>query len=196
MTPPGHMAERRLDPDRFTPTQRRTADTALELFAEHGVSGTSLQMIADELGVTKAAVYHQFHTKEEIVLAVAEVELAGLQVALEVAESEKDLDEARRLLLRHVIDVAVDRRRWIGALQGDPSMIRLLGEHEPFIDLMARLYGILIGDGPEQRAMTVRTAIVSAAVGGAVVHPLVADLDDNTLRKELLTVASALFDLS
>ena len=35
-------------------------------------------MIADEVGVTKAAVYHQFNTKDEIVLAVAEVELARL----------------------------------------------------------------------------------------------------------------------
>ena len=30
-------------------------------------------MIADELGVTKAAVYHQYKTKDEIVLAAAEV---------------------------------------------------------------------------------------------------------------------------
>ena len=50
--------------------QRRTIDVALELFADHGVGGTSLQMIADALGVTKAAVYHQFRTKDEIVLAV------------------------------------------------------------------------------------------------------------------------------
>ena len=55
----------------------RVLNAALELFAEHGVSGTSLQMIADHLGVTKAAVYHQFNTKEEIVRAVARAELAG-----------------------------------------------------------------------------------------------------------------------
>ena len=29
-------------------------------------------MIADKIGVTKAAVYHQYQTKEEIVLAAAE----------------------------------------------------------------------------------------------------------------------------
>ncbi|NUR16364.1 MAG: helix-turn-helix transcriptional regulator, partial [Dermatophilaceae bacterium] len=49
--------------------RRRVIDAAVELFAEHGVSGTSLQMIADHLGVTKAAVYYQFHAKEDIVLA-------------------------------------------------------------------------------------------------------------------------------
>ena len=57
-------------------------DAALALFAEHGVSGTSLQMIADAVGITKAAVYHQFRTKEQIVLAVTERELGRLGPAL------------------------------------------------------------------------------------------------------------------
>ena len=61
-----------LDPDAalalYTPAQTRVIEAALDLFAEHGISGTSLQMIADGLGVTKAAVYHQFPTKDEIVL--------------------------------------------------------------------------------------------------------------------------------
>jgi hypothetical protein len=42
-----------------TPAQTRVIEAALALFAEHGISGTSLQMIADAIGVTKAAVYHQ-----------------------------------------------------------------------------------------------------------------------------------------
>ena len=37
-------------------TRTRLLETALELFTTHGVEGTSLQMIADALGVTKAAV--------------------------------------------------------------------------------------------------------------------------------------------
>ena len=66
----------------YTAAQTRIIDAALDLFAEHGVSGTSLQMIADAIGVTKAAVYHQFNTKDEIVLAVAEVVLARLEAAV------------------------------------------------------------------------------------------------------------------
>jgi AcrR family transcriptional regulator len=37
-------------------TRERLLATALRLIAEHGFDGTSLQMIADEVGVTKAAV--------------------------------------------------------------------------------------------------------------------------------------------
>src|SRR5579862_7894371 len=52
----------------YSRAQVRVSEAALELFSQHGVGGTSLQMIADALGVTKAAVYHQFKTKDEIVI--------------------------------------------------------------------------------------------------------------------------------
>ncbi len=72
-----------------SPAQTRVLDAALDLIAEHGVSGTSLQMIADVVGVTKAAVYHQFKTKNEIVIALTERELAGLEDVLAAAETEE-----------------------------------------------------------------------------------------------------------
>ena len=47
----------------------RTLKAALDLFAEYGVGATSYQMIADAIGVTKGAIYHQFNTKDEIIIA-------------------------------------------------------------------------------------------------------------------------------
>ena len=38
--------------------------------------------------------------------------------------------------------------------------------------------------------------MVSAAIGGAVMHPLVADVDDATLRTELLRLTQDLLDAS
>ena len=71
-----------------TAAQVRIITAALDLFAEHGVNGTSLQMIADAIGVTKAAVYHQFKTKDEIVLAAVEVDLVKVEAALDAAETD------------------------------------------------------------------------------------------------------------
>jgi len=171
----------------------RILSAALDLFADHGVSGTSLQMIADTIGVTKAAIYHQFKTKEEIVLAVAEREMAPLEEALEIAEAQRPRARAQETLLGYVIDMAVERRRWVRALQNDPVMVRLLAEHQPLAQLMERVYGLIIGaGGPRQR---VRIAMMGATIGAAVVHPLLADLDDKTLRRELLDAARRLFAL-
>src|SRR5271167_5133850 len=88
--------------------QMRTLNAALALFAEHGVGATSYQMIADAIGVTKGAIYHQFKTKDELVIAVAELELARLEEALEAAEALDCRDDARELLLQQVIDHAVE----------------------------------------------------------------------------------------
>lgn len=153
-----------------------------------------MQMIADAIGVTKAAVYHQFKTKDEIVLAVAERGLAEFEEALEAAEAEDDRPRAREMLLTEVIDLAVRRRGLVGTLQNDPVIVRFLAEHEPFQQLINRMYCVLIGveTGPEAR---VPAAMLSAAIGGAVVHPLVADVDDDTLRFHLLRLTSRLIDL-
>jgi AcrR family transcriptional regulator len=166
----------------------------MRLFTEHGVGATSCQMIADALGVTKGAIYHQFKTKDEIVIAVAEMELARLEDALEAAEAIDDPMKARQLLLTRVIDHAVEHRRAANTLQFDPVIVRLLSDHEPFQNFIERLYGMLVGDerGPDTQ---VRLAALSCVVGGTVAHPLVADLDDETLRAQLLDMVRRLIDL-
>jgi len=45
---------------------------ALELFAEQGYDKTSLREIAERLGVTKAALYYHFKSKEDIVASLVE----------------------------------------------------------------------------------------------------------------------------
>lgn len=174
--------------------QLRTLRAALELFAEHGVSATSYQMIADAVGVTKAAIYHQFKTKDELVLAVAELELSRLEDALEAAESLDDRDEAREFLLNRVIDHAIDHRRAANTLQFDPVLVRLLAEHKPFPRFIERLYGMLVGDEPGPDTQ-VRLAALTCVVGGTVSHPLVGGLDDSTLRRQLLDTARKIIGL-
>lgn len=176
--------------------QTRVLDAALDLITEHGVSGTSLQMIADAIGVTKAAVYHQFKTKNEIVIALTEREFAGLADVVDAAEAERYAPTARELLLVRVIDVAVQRRRAASTLQFDPIIVRLLAEHEPFQRFLNRLYGLLIGKADRTGAEArVAAAALSGAIGVAVTHPLVAGIDDDTLREQLLRLTRRILDL-
>ena len=175
----------------YTAAQSRVIEAALLLFAEHGVSGTSLQMIADAIGVTKAAVYHQYHTKDAIVLAVAQVVLARLEAAVTAAESQRSRARARELLVARMIDLAVERRRVASVLQRDPVMLRCLDEHEPFRRVMVRVNHLLMG-GASDAAARVRAATLAATIAGAVIHPLVLELDDETLRAQLLEQARKL----
>jgi len=191
----GQLAEEGRPVAGYSAAQMRVIAAALSLFGDHGVSGTSLQMIADKVGVTKAAVYHQFNTKEAIVVAAVEVELGRLEEALEAAEAGKDDPGAIEELLGQVIELAVGRRRMVDTLLHDPVIVRLLAEHQPFQQFMERLYRALLGEetGAEAR---LRVAMIASAIGGAVTHPLVADLDEATLKKELLRLTREFLESS
>ncbi|OBI87939.1 TetR/AcrR family transcriptional regulator [Mycobacterium sp. 1245805.9] len=177
----------------YSAARTRVLDAALDLFAQHGVSGTSLQMIADAVGVTKAAVYHQFRTKEQIVLAVTERELFRLGPALEEAEAHDDGLEARDALLVRMVEMAVRDRRLVRTLQFDPVVVRLLAEHEPLQRFMERLYKVLLSDaGLDGR---IEAAMFSGAISTAVMHPLVADIDDDTLLDRVTDLSRRLLGL-
>jgi AcrR family transcriptional regulator len=176
-----------------SPAQTRILDAALQLIAEHGVGGTSLQMIADAIGVTKAAVYHQFKTKEQIVIALTERELGGLEEALEAAEADDHRSRAREVLLDRVIDVAVERRGAASTLQFDPVIVRLLAEHEPFQHFIQRLYGVLLDTAAEDAR--VAAAMLSGAIAVGVLHPLVADVSDDNLRSQLRRTIRRLIEI-
>ena len=51
-------------------TRERILDVALDLFIEQGFDGTSLRQIAEQLGVTKAALYYHFTSKDDILMAL------------------------------------------------------------------------------------------------------------------------------
>jgi AcrR family transcriptional regulator len=171
----------------------RIVSAAAALFSEHGVGGTSLQMIADAIGVTKAAVYHQFKSKDEIVVAVARDELARLEAVLDVA-AESGPEQARAALLAGIVNLAIERRRMESTLTGDPVLNRFFVGDEHFRRVMDRLYRGLVGQDSTAEAR-MAAAMLTAAIGGAVMHPLAQDLDDDVLRSQLLRLGRRFLEL-
>ena len=53
-------------------TKERILDEALRLFAQSGYIGTSMNDIADRMGVTKAALYKHYKSKQEILDSIVE----------------------------------------------------------------------------------------------------------------------------
>ena len=145
-------------------------------------------MIADDIGVTKAAVYHQYKTKDEIVRAVAGAEFDRLETVLDMAESEVDGDRAREVALTMIIDLAVERRRENSTILTDPLVGRLFARDQRPVKVVKRLNRLLMGPnaGPDSEIATV---MLTAAISGAVMHPMVIRRDDETLRTQLRTLA-------
>ncbi|GAB3680533.1 TetR/AcrR family transcriptional regulator [Angustibacter aerolatus] len=165
--------------------RERVLAAALDLFAEHGTSGTSLQMIADRMGVTKAAVYFQFHAKDDIVLAVLQPVFDRLEGLVEAAEAVEGRAEQVDAVVTGLVDVVVDHRRLVALLRGDPSVGRHLEEHEPMPSVVARLGALMLGPDPSPSAR-VAASVAGAGLMLATADPQLADLDDEVLRRELL----------
>ncbi|MFE0025146.1 TetR/AcrR family transcriptional regulator [Amycolatopsis sp. NPDC059021] len=173
-------------------TRARLLQTALKLFTEHGVEGTSLQMIADALGVTKAAVYYHFKAKDEITEAVAEPALKEFNRIVTEAARLRRRGAQIDYLLEGFVDLVVRHRALVALFSSDPGIARAVeksffdggGAKDALLDIFA---------GPEPDLAAHVTAVVTLAgiamAGGA---PDLAGVDDETLRAALLDVGRRL----
>src|SRR6266487_4798673 len=103
-------------------TRQAALATARRLFAEHGFDATSLQMIADAMGVTKANVYYYFRTKLEILEALLDVSITAFDTLLDQAEAITDRQARLEFLVDGFVDQVVANRSIAPLSQTDPGM--------------------------------------------------------------------------
>ncbi len=81
-------------------TRSRIQHVALELFTENGYEATSLREIAEHLGVTKAALYYHFRTKDEIIESLIDARIEKIGELVDWVKGQPRTVETRRELLR------------------------------------------------------------------------------------------------
>jgi AcrR family transcriptional regulator len=109
--------------ERTGDTRERIKEVALELFTEQGYEQTSLREIAERLGVTKAALYYHFKSKEEIVAAFVDERVALMDDLMAWAKSEPPGPETRLAFIhRYVSEVDIGRYH---------SLMRFFQENQP-----------------------------------------------------------------
>jgi AcrR family transcriptional regulator len=177
-----------------TDTRSRLLGTALKLFGEHGTEGTSLQMIADELGVTKAAVYYHFKTKDEIAEAVAAPAVQELHQILDEARTKRGRGAQIDHALAGFVDLIVRQRTLLGLCNSDPALQRLVNrtwQTPRREDLRTKMRAIFAGAAPSLADLITMHVVFKglAMVGG---DPEYAAIDDDTLREHLLDVGRRL----
>jgi len=176
---------------RRTDTRDRALGVALELFARQGYTATSLREIAEQLGVTKAALYFHFRTKEEILTAILRGYLDGIAELAQDAAANRPLSEAGRAEL--IRRFSAHQREWgidlILVVRQNYTEIQSLPIGEEVREVMASLVAALApaGSGPAER-LRVRTAL-SAFQIAAVTAARDNDGDGDALQEAALTLA-------
>ncbi|MCW2525876.1 MAG: TetR family transcriptional regulator [Pseudonocardiales bacterium] len=103
-------------------TREHILRVALEQFAEQGYDGTSLQQIADRLGVTKAALYYHFKSKDDLLLAVLDPYFAGIDDLLKLKDA-KPADGKPEQALEQYLDFLLEHRQVLGFLSHDAAAL-------------------------------------------------------------------------
>ena len=143
-------------------TRARILDVALELFSEHGYEKTSLREIADRLGVTKAALYYHFKTKDDIVRGIVEKMAAPLDDAIAFGEGKEWSPELRDELIR----------RFAAGMGERSPLLRFFHENQPalrestagllFKERMIKMIALLHGPEPTFRDKLRATVALSS----------------------------------
>jgi AcrR family transcriptional regulator len=167
----------------------RVLEAAVALFAEHGVHGTSLQMIADRVGVSKAAVYYQFHSKDDIALEVLRPSIDDIAQFIRIAEALPDAQQRRAVAVGGLIEMVVRHRQLAVMFYGDPAINQLVLCEPHFKSVTDRLRELL--EGPDRNDVDrIAFSVFFSGVGKAAADPELADIDDADLRRALLDLSN------
>ena len=173
-------------------TRDRILAVALELFTEQGYEATSLREIAERLGVTKAALYYHFPSKDDIAR-----ELLG-QLVMTMWGALDDLlaspSDQWPAAFDALVTNAVEHRKLVAMMvRNRAALENLLVENSPVEDHVERIRRTL----DERGASLEEVVRVTIAFGGTLdCLWALAELPADELRTAILGVVHRVFDVT
>lgn len=174
--------------ERQTDTRARIQQVALDLFAQHGYEKTALREIAERLGVTKAALYYHFKTKEDIVVSIVEDGAAKLDDLIAWATDQPQTVETRREIVRRYAELMLGQRKLMRFFQENQPAIRDLHIGETMKRRMAGLFELLT-DKNAALADQVRARLSLFAINASMFAAQDLEASDDDIDAAALEVA-------
>ncbi len=144
-------------------THQRIAETGLRLFLANGFDGTTLDVIAEEAGISRRAFFSYFKSKDDIVMFWLGAGWASVRAQLlETSPDVAPLDAVRDVLVRNISSYTTEEMRAMDRLMR--SSESLLSRKQAFYaEQESALYGTLceVWRQPERRLGLRMVAIAS-----------------------------------
>jgi AcrR family transcriptional regulator len=176
-TPAKGMSSRAVQAEQ---TRQQILRTAQRLFTELGYDAASLQMIADEMGLTKSAVYYHFPAKSDILHAAMEPGVSRIEGLLDEAAAMR----GRRARIEHVVagivDFIVAQRHYAVMAATDPAARRNTMDQES-VARRRRGLTLFFGEHPTGAERLAYSAVFRVPES----LPELVDLTDEELREAL-----------
>ena len=151
-------------------TRARIQSVALELFAEQGYDKTSLREIAERLGVTKAALYYHFKSKEDIVTSLVEDYFGAIDELVAWGKTLPKTPESRAEVLRRYYSIVAEAGEVFRMLQHNQASVNSLAHaknrRELFRERMDAVVALLTEpDAPLATQLRAAVALASVSFG-------------------------------
>ncbi|HUY08914.1 MAG TPA: TetR/AcrR family transcriptional regulator [Candidatus Dormibacteraeota bacterium] len=185
-------------------TRERILAAALDLFTEQGFDKTSLREVSERVGVTKAALYYHFRSKEEMLSSLVErahgIGHHGFDV---LPLFNGPIDFAAALgTFSALLDQVLSNRKIFVLMERNRTAIEGLGDHDPAHQeehrQLERQWAEFVANPKISLRDRVRvSAALGAVMAGAVgtTRGLGTDAPEG-LKDELLSVLRDLFGLA
>ncbi|MCQ1945750.1 TetR/AcrR family transcriptional regulator [Arthrobacter sp. zg-Y1116] len=113
--------------------QQTVLNVAVDVFNRHGYEATSMGILAENLGITKSAIYHHVTSKGDLLRLALDHALDGLEAVLDDPRASAGAADARlEFVLRGTIEVLTERLPFVTLL------LRLRGNTEIERSALAR----------------------------------------------------------
>jgi AcrR family transcriptional regulator len=172
--------------------QRAIAEAALATFRSRGYGLATLEEIGAQVGLTRGAVLHHFHSKATLLKAVVGPWTRALGQFLTAAGVDDQPTASQRLLrVTEFANMFFAHRGPVQLLANDISARVQLGLDDQWL-ISERLINTLVGTnaGPLARIKVIATI-------GALIQPMSCawiDLEDATTRAELIETAATVIE--
>ena len=173
-------------PNGDQPTTQRILRIALDLFNERGYEGTSMREVAERLGVTTAALYYHFPSKDHMLISLVRPILERTDTLITSSRSAANSLEARRALLASYLDLLLDCRDLYRFLGRDVGALNRQGIGTRMEEQERRLRTLLVG--PQAKA---KAHIRAMAAIGALQRPVISSMAEVELRSEREAILEA-----
>jgi AcrR family transcriptional regulator len=183
--------------DRGRDTRSRLRELALQLFAEQGYEKTSLREIAERLGVTKAALYYYFKSKEDIVRSLVEDYVAEVDELIAWGKEQPRSPATRAEIVRRYLEIIANGTAVFRLLHQNQAAVSSLASAkergELFRERLDMLVELLTEPGAPVHEQ-VRAASCLMSVSFCCMHYQDRAADPAELKRAVLDVALELAD--
>ncbi len=186
-------------------TRERILAVALELFAARGYEGTSIRDIAENMKMTKAAIFYHFPAKEQILLNILFPALQRVdQILARHGGGDSAPDPAR--LVTALVDVIADIGPHVVTLLDDPAVgarVYKIANESAITERIENALSRQPGNGAAQTDLTrtarrIRAACAVAAIPAGIAawqesNPTASAIDSDA-RRILIDVVLTIVD--